>query len=99
MADVIISTVVKKAGDSVVTAWSKLESGEASWGDTLMFGLAEGSVGLAENEYYLECTPADVQETVNEYKEKVSSGEIAVKSYFDFASHDEFLTYQAQFAG
>ena len=64
-----------------------------------MFGLAEGSVGLAENEYYLECTPADVQETVNEYKEKVSSGEIAVKSYFDFASHDEFLTYQAQFAG
>ena len=99
MADVIISSVVKKAGDSVVTAWSKLESGEASWGDTLMFGLAEGSVGLAENEYYLECTPADVQETVNEYKEKVSSGEIAVKSYFDFASHDEFLTYQAQFAG
>lgn len=99
MADVIISSVVKKAGDSVVTAWSKLESGEASWGDTLMFGLAEGSVGLAENEYYLECTPADVQETVNEYKEKVSSGEIAVKSYFDFASHDEFLAYQAQFAG
>lgn len=99
MADAIVSSVVKNTGDSLIAVWNGLESGEYSFGETVFFGINEDSTGIAKNEYYEAVVPAEIKAKVGEYEEKVRSGEVEVKSYFDFTDHDEFLDYQAETAG
>lgn len=58
------------------------------------YGVAEGGTGLAENNWYRQNTPEDVQKQISEISDKISSGEIDVVSYFDFASYDDFANYR-----
>jgi basic membrane protein A len=89
----VITSVVKNVGDSLVTVWDELESGKLSWGKLYFFGITEDSMGLAKNEYYKANVPADIQARLDEIEIRIRSGEVKVKSYFDFAAHDEFLAY------
>lgn len=98
MADAIVSSVVKHVGESLVTVWNGLEDGSLQWGELAVFGINEDCVGVAQNEYYLASVPADIQAVVTDHENRVKNGEIAVRTYFDFADHDEFLEYQAQYA-
>ena len=59
-----------------------------------VYGIAEGGVGLAQNENYLENTPDDVKKIIDETSEKIVNGELDVVSYFDFESYDAFATYR-----
>lgn len=58
------------------------------------YGVAEGGTGLAENDWYKQNTPADVQKQITDISAKIASGEIDVVSYFDFPTYDDFATYR-----
>lgn len=59
-----------------------------------LYGVAQGGVGILENEYYLEQIPEDVRNIIKETIDKIGSGEVTVPSYFDFATYDDFATYR-----
>lgn len=59
-----------------------------------VYGLANGGTGLAENDWYKENTPQEVQDQMHEIAEKVANGEIDVVSYFDFPTYDDFAEYR-----
>ena len=58
------------------------------------YGVAEGGTGLAENDWYKQNTPEDVQKQIADISAKIASGEIDVVSYFDFHTYDDFATYR-----
>ena len=58
------------------------------------YGVAEGGTGLAENDWYKQNTPEDVQKQISDISAKIASGEIDVVSYFDFPTYDDFATYR-----
>lgn len=58
------------------------------------YGVAEGGTGLAENDWYKQNTPEDVQKQIADISAKIASGEIDVVSYFDFPTYDDFATYR-----
>ena len=58
------------------------------------YGVAEGGTGLAENDWYKQNTPEDVQKQITDISAKIASGEIDVVSYFDFPTYDDFATYR-----
>lgn len=92
-ADVILTSMLKEVGNSLVAMTKKIEAGEDVWKKTIKLSTSDNSVGYVENEFYKEKVPADVQAALTEAKEKIKNGEIKVKSYFDFANEAEFEAY------
>ena len=45
-------------------------------GTTKTMGLAEGTLGVVENDQYLEMVPEEIRKQVNDAAEKLKSGEI-----------------------
>ncbi|MEA4911965.1 MAG: BMP family ABC transporter substrate-binding protein [Oscillospiraceae bacterium] len=90
LADVIITSMLKNVGDSLVVVFDRIEDGTMKWGELTILGIQDGGVGIADNDYYKQMVPEDIRKTVAEYQEKVVKGEIVPKSYFDFADDSEF---------
>lgn len=59
-----------------------------------IYGVAVGGTGLAENDWYKQNTPQEVQDQIHEIADKITSGEIDVVSYFDFAEYGDFAEYR-----
>lgn len=59
-----------------------------------VYGLADQGTGLAENNWYKENTPQEVQDQIHEIADKIASGELEVASYFDFNTYDAFAAYR-----
>lgn len=89
----IATSMLKCIEDSCLWVFDGIADGSVQPG-LHRVGIAEGGVGLAKNENYLALTPEDVQQKVNEIEEKIASGEILVKSYYDFESYEEFAEYR-----
>lgn len=87
MADVIVTSVLKEVGNTMVELLSNPES--IPWGTLAEMGLKEGAVGLAENEYYRTNVPEEVQKAVEEATEGIRQGNIKVDSYFTISA-DEY---------
>ncbi len=79
-AAVIFTSVEKKVGDSLFTALQQTIEGTAPYGQTLLLGLAEGAVGISENEQYTTLVPEEVRAQVDAIEQQIISGEIAVDS-------------------
>lgn len=93
-ADVILTSMLKEVGNSLVSIMHDIEAGDDSmWGHTITLGLAEDSVGYVDNEFYQANVPEDVRTKVAEAAEKIAAGEIDVKSYYDFADDAEYNAY------
>lgn len=92
-ADVILTSMLKEVGNSFVSFFHSIDKGEDVWGKTVTLGLAEDSVGYVDNAFYQENVPEDVRKAITDAAEKVKSGELKVKSYYDFASEDEYTQY------
>lgn len=78
MAAVIITSAVKNIPETTVNIVGKAMAGEIPYGTKEWYGLAEGAVGIVENEYYEELLNADARAKVSELQEKVVSGELVV---------------------
>ena len=93
-ADVILTSMLKEVGNSLVSIMHSIESGDDSrWGHTTRLGLAQDSVGIADNDYYEANTPDELKAQIAEASEKIKSGELKVKSYYDFADDTEYNAY------
>lgn len=89
----IATSMLKCIEESCLWAFAGMEDGSVEPG-LHRVGIAEGGVGLAKNENYLALTPEDIQQKIDEIEGKIASGEIEVKSYYDFASYEEFAEYR-----
>lgn len=78
MANVIITSAIKNIPENALLIVKKAMDGEVKYGTKEYYGLKEGSVGLADNEFYQSLMTEDARKAVDELKEKVISGEIEV---------------------
>ncbi len=93
-AEVILTSMLKEVGNSFVSLFHSIEEGDDSmWGTTIVLGLAEDSVGYVDNEFFQTNVPEDLRNQMADAAEKIASGELEVKSYYDFASADEYNAY------
>lgn len=76
MANVIITSAIKNIPDNAVRVVKQAMAGEVPYGTREVFGLAEGAVGIAENEFYEKLLSADDRAAVEELKNKVMAGEV-----------------------
>lgn len=88
LAATVLSTSLKNVGESLFTAVKGLADGSMSYGQNYVLGLDSGAVGLAKNENYKACVPADIQSTIDEVEAKVISGEIEVSSAFNMSTEE-----------
>ncbi len=79
-ANVILTSVLKEVGNSLVRAVALDKDGNLLWGDFESLGVAEAGTGIAMNEYYFSNVPKDIQEQVVTAKESVENGNIRITS-------------------
>ena len=93
-ADVILTSMLKEVGNSLVSVLHSIEEGDESmWGHNITLGLAEGSVGYVDNEFFQANVPEDIRTAMDEAAAKIALGEIDVKSYYDFADETEYTEF------
>lgn len=73
--NITLTSMLKGVNTAVVDVATKAKNGEFQGGTTIVYGLAEDGVGLADSRGAI---PQDVLDKVEEYKEKIASGEITV---------------------
>ena len=81
-ANYIISSAIKGVGDSLFSSIERAQAGELPYGEHETLGLAEGAVGLADNEIYNTVVPEDVRTAVDGAKEKLLDGEVTVDTAY-----------------
>lgn len=79
-ANVILSSVLKEVGTSLVRAVSLEQKGQLGWGKYESLGLAEDGVGLADNAYYQKNVKDEIKKAIIKAKEEVTSGKVTVTS-------------------
>ena len=93
IADVIVTSMLKEVGNSLVSFFHSEEAGEAQWKKVTTLGLKEAAVGYVDNEFFQANVPAEVREKMAETNAKILAGEMEVKSYFDFADEAEYQAF------
>ncbi|MEG0384054.1 MAG: BMP family protein [Solibacillus sp.] len=73
--NITLTSMLKGVNKAVVDISNKAKEGNFPGGTTTVYGLAEDGVGLADSRGAI---PQDVLDIVEEYKQKIASGEITV---------------------
>ncbi len=81
-ANYIISSAIKGVGISLYNSIEKELAGELPYGTYEQLGLADGAVGLAENDIYTSVVPEDIRSKVEEAKQKILNGEVTVSTAY-----------------
>ena len=76
MANVIITSALKNISDNAVKAVDRAMKDEIPYGTREVFGIAEGAVGIAENEFYEKLLSEEDRAKVEELKQQVIAGEV-----------------------
>ncbi|MDC7124375.1 MAG: BMP family ABC transporter substrate-binding protein, partial [Spirochaetales bacterium] len=76
LANLIISSVLKRVDQSIFLAVQQAIDGSLPWGTRVGLGINESCVGLADNEFYQANVPAEVRDEVANYESKIKNGEI-----------------------
>ena len=93
IADVILTSMLKEVGNSLVAFFHSVEAGEAQWKKVTTLGLKEGAVGYVDNEYFQANVPQEVRDKMAATNDKILAGEMEVKSYYDFADEAEYKAF------
>jgi len=91
-AELIPTSVLKRVDMSLFQSIEKAQQGALEWGTRVALGIPEDCIGLADNEVYQEIVPAGTKALVDEYIEKIKSGEVEVVSAFTM-ENQEMLDY------
>lgn len=97
-ADVIITSMLKEAGNSIYSSIMRIFAGENLFGTAEVLGLSTGSVGYVDNDHFRSLVPAEVIAQVEETAGKIADGEITVPSYYDFANEEAFTEFATSYA-
>jgi basic membrane protein A len=81
-AERILTSMLKNVDNSLYRAVELYIDGELPLGEAETLGIAEGGVGLAQNEFYEDATPDDVKALIAAAEEAVTAGEIDIVSVF-----------------
>lgn len=84
-ANLIVTSVLKEVGNVVYDSAVSHLNGELEFGVLVSFGLAEGIVGLADNENYQRLVPEALRLYIDGLKAQIISGELVVTSRFDLS--------------
>lgn len=76
MANVIITSAIKNIPDNAVRVVEQAMKGEVPYGTREVFGIAEGAVGIAENEFYEKLLSAEDRDKIEELKQQVIAGTV-----------------------
>ena len=79
----VLSSSMKRMGDALVTAATGLWDGTMSVGENYSMGLAEGTVGLADNDNYQTLVSEEVRTQLDEISTLVGTGEVEIGSAYD----------------
>jgi basic membrane protein A len=77
----VITSDLKEVGKSIYTIFKMILDGTFERGKVYSFGVKEGMVGLAIDEYTRKILPEDVVQKIIDIQNKVASGEIKVEPY------------------
>ena len=78
----IISSAIKGVGDSIFNSIRRHIDGELPYGEYEILGLADGAVGLADNDIYQTVVPEDIRLAVIDAEAKLLAGEVTVDSAY-----------------
>ena len=92
-AEVILTSMIKEVGNSLVTTVHAIDEGQNIWKKTKVLGLAENAVGYVDNEQFQKNVPAAIRNAMAESAANVVAKRIKVKSYYDFKSDAEYQAY------
>ena len=76
MANVVLTSAIKNIPENAVKAVDRAMKGEIPYGTREVFGIAEGAVGIAENEFYEKLLSEEDRKQVEELKGQVVAGEV-----------------------
>ncbi|MGF7012255.1 basic membrane protein A [Lachnospiraceae bacterium PF1-22] len=79
-ANVILTSVLKEVGNSLVRAIEMEQAGTLEWGTFEKLGLKENGAGIADNKYYQKNVPDEIKTAVEAGREEVMAGNIVVTS-------------------
>ena len=88
LAAQIVSSVVKRLDNTVFTMIDGACKGTLPWGTHSFVGLAEGSMGLADNEQFQKTVPEDIRIMLAEVEEKLRAGELMPESAFGMTAEE-----------
>jgi basic membrane protein A len=78
----IVTSMMKNVDESIYRALKMYREGNLPVGQAETLGIAEGGVGVADNENYRKLIPEQFREKIKELEEKIVSGEIVVDTVF-----------------
>ncbi|GIV81049.1 MAG: BMP family ABC transporter substrate-binding protein [Anaerolineae bacterium] len=79
----ILTSMMKNVDNSLYRAIDLFLKGELVFGQAEVLGIAEGGVGLAENDIYFDNTPENILDLVDAVTEAVLNGEITINTVFE----------------
>ena len=72
---------MKNFGNVVFSTFEDIVNGTFVPGETKVYGLKEGGVGLAIDEYTEEILPAEIIEEIRAIEDKIRAGELTIERY------------------
>ncbi|MBR2802434.1 MAG: BMP family ABC transporter substrate-binding protein [Erysipelotrichaceae bacterium] len=84
LASVIMTSCLKKIDKSLEAIMNRVAAGEDVFAEVQAgrLGLADGAVGVADNENYQKIVPEEIRNQIADAEKKIISGEIEVKSAY-----------------
>lgn len=87
-AETIITSVMKRIDLSLVRALGLYIDGKLPFGTTESLGMAEDAIQLADNKYFQEYVPEELQKELEDIKQQILDGDIDVPSAFGMTNED-----------
>ncbi len=78
MANVIITSAIKMVSNNAIDAVRRAMAGNVNYGSREVFGLKEGAVGIAENEFYEKMLTPEQRAKIAEIQKGVMEGTISI---------------------
>jgi basic membrane protein A len=93
MANLIMSSMLKRVDQSLFLAVQQHLAGTLAWGTRVELGINEDCVGLADNPIYQKVVPSDVRATITKFNDQIKAKQIQVVTAFgmDQSSFSTFV--------
>lgn len=88
MAEIVITSAIKNIPQNALYIVQKAMDGDVNYGAKEYYGLKEGAVGLADNEFYQSLMSKEDRQRIEELKEQVIQGEVELTDTIGLATDE-----------
>ncbi|MDR2053921.1 MAG: BMP family ABC transporter substrate-binding protein [Treponema sp.] len=82
LANLIMSSMLKRVDQSIFLAVQQAINGTLAWGTRVELGINEDCVGLADNSIYQKVVPSDVRSVIADFNNQIKGKQIKVVTAF-----------------